>query len=560
MPEDPREPLITITQLDRGRDAYRRRAWETAFAQLSAADVESPLGPEDLERLAISACLVGRDAEGTDLWARAHHEFLGRSDPDGPPAPPSGWGSASWKRGEEARASGWIARGPTPGGPRRARLGERGYLLLPEGFRTLSQGDSEGASAILGRAASIGERFGDRDLVALARHAQGRALIRAGKAAEGVALLDEAMVAVTTGEVSPMVAGDVYCSVISGCQEIFDWRRAQEWTAELARWCATQPDLVLYRGQCLLRRSEILQLRGDWSEALEEARRARGRLSEPPGQAGIGAAFCQLAELHRLRGELAEAEEAYRQASLHGRRTLPGLALLQLARGEAGAALAAIRRALDEVRDLRTRPGLLSAGVEVALAAGDVAAAGTAATELASIAADLAAPYLRALAGQATGAVLLAGGEPRAALAALREAETIWQELEAPHEAARTRLLIARGCRELGDEGGAELDLDAAGAVFRRLGATFDLARVERLRRAVSPQPAGGLTAREMQVLRLIAEGKTNRGIATQLRISEKTVARHVSNIFVKLGLSSRSAATAYAYEHSLTQTAPRNG
>ena len=169
-----------------------------------------------------------------------------------------------------------------------------------------------------------------------ARHGQGRALIRLGRAAEGLRLLDEAMIAVTAGEVSPIVAGDVYCSVISGCQEVFDWRRAGEWTAVLARWCEAQPDLVTYRGQCLLRRSEVLQLRGDWAAALEEARHACDRLADPPGQPGRAAAWYQVGEVHRLRGDTGEADTAYREAALLGRRPQPGLALSAAGAGRRG--------------------------------------------------------------------------------------------------------------------------------------------------------------------------------------------------------------------------------
>jgi DNA-binding CsgD family transcriptional regulator len=529
------------------------RGWEDLYAQLSIADRETPLGPEDLERLATAAHLLGKDAESAGFRARARHEFLVAHHPE------RAVRCALWlalellDQGDQAQANGWIARA------RRLLEGgrecvEQGYLLLPEALLSIDRGDNEAASLTFGRAAAIGERFGDPDLVALARHGQGRALIRRGRTAEGVQLLDEAMVAVTAGEVSPTVAGEVYCGVISGCQEIFDWRRAQEWTAALARWCATQPDLVAYRGQCLLRRAEVMQLRGFWPEALDEARRACERLAQPPGQTGYGAAFYQLAELHRLRGEHADAEDAFRQASLRGRRPQPGLALLQLARGETGAALASIRTAVDQSREGRARARLLGAQVEIALAANDIACARAAAGKLASIAAELGAPYLRAVSDQATGAVLLREGDARAALAALRETEAVWQEMEAPYEAARTRALIGLACRELGDRGGAEMELEAACAILRRLGAAPELARIERLRPVSTARGTQGLTARELQVLRLVAAGKTNRAIAAELRISEKTVARHLSNIFVKLGLSSRAAATAYAYDHALVQ------
>ena len=240
---------------------------------------------------------------------------------------------------------------------------------------------------------------------------------------------------------------------------------------------------MLFHGNCLLRRSEVLQLRGDWSGALEEAQRALARFLDPPGQDGIGSAYFQLGELHRLRGELDEADEAYRQASLHGRRTQPGLALLRVAQGEIDTALASIHRALDESPQLRFRPMLLAACVEVAIAAAEIGAARKAAEELVTIAGEIGVPYLRALSGRAIGAVHLAESDARAALGALRKSQKIWQEIGAPYEVARTRVLIGNACRELGDACEADLDLAAAAAVFERLGAAPDLLQVERLRR-----------------------------------------------------------------------------
>ena len=538
--------------LDRGRQAFGRRAWEEAFTHLSAADRESTLDGEDLERLATSAYLLGRDAECADLWARAHHAHLGHGSRERAVRCAYWLAVGLLERGESAQGGGWIARGRRLLGEGGLDCVEQGYLLLPAAIQSIDEGDNAGAGATFARAAEIGERFGDADLVALARHGQGRALIRLGKPAEGVALLDEAMVAVTAGEVSPIVAGDVYCGVISGCQELFDWRRAQEWTTALARWCDAQPDLVAYRGQCLVRRAEILQLRGAWQDALGEARRASERLSQPAGQPGIGTAFYQEGELHRLRGDFAAAEDAYRRAGELSRRPQPGLAQLRLAQGQVAAAAAAVRRLLDETQDRRIRSRILAAAVEIELAVRDVGAARTAAGELSAIAGELGAPFLTAASDQATGAVLLAEGDIRAALAALGRAASSWQDLEVPYEAARARVLIGLACRALGDEGAAAMELDAARAVFQRLGAAPDAARVEQLSRAGPASVADGLTAREVQVLRHVAAGRSNRAIADELHISEKTVARHLSNIFVKLGLSSRAAATAYAYRHDL--------
>ena len=477
---------------ERGRTAYRRRAWGEAYAQLSAADRETPLEPEDLERLAVTCTMLGRDAESAGYLARAYHGFVRSS------APERAARAAFWlvldlmERGEAAQASGWIGRVRRLFGDIRHDCAEQGFVLLPDGLRALAEGDHATALAILDRVAAIGERFGDADLVAFTRLAQGRTLLREGRVEEGVALLDEAMVAVTTDEVTPIVAGGVYCSVVSGCQEVFDWRRAQEWTAAMSRWAAPQPDLVLFRGQCLLRRSEVLQLRGDWAGALEEARRALARLLDPPGQLALGSAYYQLAELHRLRGELQEAEEAYRLANQHGKRIQPGLALLRMARGDPAAALASLRRALDETTERRFRPMLLAACVDAGVAADDLPVARSTAAELATIAAEVGVPYLRALSARAAGAVRLAEGDARRALGELREAEAIWQALEAPYEAARTRVLIGRACGELGDGSEAEMSLAGAAAVFERLGAAPDLTQVEHWRSAEArgPSPA----------------------------------------------------------------------
>ena len=534
------------------RDAYRRRAWADAYARLSAADSHTPLPPADRERLAVAAYLLGRDAESTEIWARAHQDFLLAGATERAVRCAFWLAVALLEKGGLAQASGWLARARRLLDDAPRDCVEHGYLLLPEALQAINAGDAERASETFARAGECGERFGDQDLVALARHGQGRALIRLGRAAEGVRLLDEAMIAVTAGEVSPIVAGDVYCSVISGCQEVFDWRRASEWTEVLARWCAAQPDLVIYRGQCLLRRSEVLQLRGDWAAALDEARHACERLAEPSGQPGRAAAWYQVGEVHRVRGEIEAADAAYREAARLGRRPQPGHALLCLAQGDMAAAVGAITLAVEETTVPRARARLLPVQVEIALAAEDVATARAAADELAALAARLDAPYLRAVTGLAQGAVLLAEGDPRAGLAALREAAAIWREIDAPYEEARTRTLLAAASRALGDQGGAELELEGARAGFERLGARPELARLERQSGPAGSRRSPGLSAREVEVLRLVAAGRTNRAIATGLRISEKTVARHVSNIFVKLGLPSRTAATAWAYEHAL--------
>ena len=531
--------------LIRGREAVRRRAWADAYQLLVAEDGERRLGLDDLELLVMTTHMVGRDDEGISLLTRGHQEAR-RAGDAARAARHAFWLALMFlDRGEGAQAGGWVARGQRllEGQP---DCVEHGYLLVPVGIRALAAGDFDDAHDTYATVAEIADRFMDPDLATLARLGRGEALLGRAETREGLALLDEAMVAVTAGDVSPGVAGIVYCSVIESCQRLFDLRRAQEWTAALSRWVESQPQLVAYRGRCLLHRAELMTLHGSWQGAVDEVRRARERLAGPPPDPAVGAAHYQEAELHRLRGDYAAAEDGYRQASRLGRRPEPGLGLLRLGQGRTPAATAAIDRAVDDAHDPGSRPALLDARVEIALAAGDGEPARLAADELASIARTSEAPILDAMAARAEGAVLLASGGARAALGPLRRSWDAYQELDAPYEAARVRVLIGQACVAMGDEDAARLEFEAAREVFERLGARPALRRLGAL------IGKGLLTAREAQVLRLLAAGRTNRAIASELVISEKTVARHVSNIFTKLGVGSRSAATAYAYEHDL--------
>ena len=549
--------MATQDALSQGRASYQQEAWRDAHAFWTAADREVPLEPEDLDGLAACAYMLGNDSECADLWSRAHHAFLHRGDAEHAARCAFRIGFELLSKGMGAHGSGWLARARRVLDDAGVDSVVRGYLLIPEGIRAARANDGARALELFSEALAMGKRFGDTDLVAIGRMGQGRSLIKMGRVAEGVALLDEVMVAVTAGELSPLVVGDVYCSVIDACTEIFDLRRAQEWTDALARWCDRQPELVPYRASCLIRRAEILQVHGSWTDAMDAAARARERLVTPPPKPAAGAALYQCGELHRLRGELEKAEEAYRQANELGRKPQPGLALLRLAQGDVDAAVASIRRAVDETTDVALRSRVLVASVEILLAANDQASARGATNELRDIAVSMDALFLRAAAAHANAAVLLAEGDNEGALSALCEARDLWRDLEAPYEDARSGLLVAMASRKVGDADTADLELTSARRTFERLGAATDVARVDELRKALpakgmSPKGAGQLTGRELEVLRLVATGKTNRAIADALRLSEKTVARHVSNILTKLDLPSRSAATAYAYSRNL--------
>src|SRR6266536_3253673 len=290
-------PMTAFDAVERGRAAFARRAWLDAYDQLSAAGREAPLGLEDLERSAVAAFLVGRDGDSFDAWGRAHQACLHVGDAARAARCAFWLAFGLLNRGEATRGGGWLARARRLLDEARRDCVEKGYLLVPAGIQSFAAGDLAAAHAHFTEAAAMGDRFRDPDLVTLARTGQGRVLIRLGKTVEGMALLDEVMVAVTADEVSPIVVGAVYCSVIDACQEMFDLRRAREWTAALSHWCASQPDLVPYRGECMIYRAEIMQVQGAWSDTAEEARRACEWLAQLPGP-GVGPAFYQQAELY----------------------------------------------------------------------------------------------------------------------------------------------------------------------------------------------------------------------------------------------------------------------
>lgn len=546
--------MEAVDQLGRGREAFGRRAWLDAHAALARADRATPLGAEDLERLATSAYMLGRDEDYLSGLERAHRAHLGDGEALRAVRCAFWLAVTLMLRGETGAAGGWLARAQRLVEREGRDCVERGYLLLPVMFGHEAAGDDDAAIAVAAEAATIGERFGDADLFALAAQSQGTFLVMQGRVAEGLGLLDEAMVAVTAGELSPIVSGLVYCGVILGCQAAYEPRRAQEWTAALTQWCAQQPDMVAFTGRCLTHRAEIMCLHGAWRDALREARRAGERCAQGNNRLARGEAVYLQGEIHRLRGELAAAEDAYRDASRSGREPQPGLALLRLAQGDVDAALAAIRRVAGETAEPARRARLLPAHVEIALAAGDVEEAVRACDELERIAGGHESGMLGALAAHARGAIDLAGGEAGAALVSLRRAAQVWQQLEAPYEAARARALVAVACRALGDDDAAAFELEAARGVFAGLGAAPDLARVETPARPAARGATHALSPRELEVLRLVAAGKRNREIAAELVLSEHTVARHVQNIFAKLRVSSRTAASAFAFAHDLVR------
>ena len=534
--------------LDRARASFDRREWGAAFEALTRLDAEAPLDRDDLERLAWAAALRGRDEAFVGALERVHNACV--------EAEPKRAARAAFWLGIHLggpSAAGWLARASRLVEGEEGPCAETGYLLLTNVVRHLGASDDAAAQRAANEAAGIGERCGDADLVAWARNLEGRALLRLGRVDSGLALIDEVMLAVSSGRVSPLVSGIVYCNILITCREVHALDRARAWTAAFEHFCSKQPELVTFTGSCLLHRVEIMQVGGAWQEAAREVRQiCNRRVSGDPEV--YGDAWYQQAELHRLRGDLVEAEKAYRLASDNGRDPQPGLALLRLLQGQPEVALSAVRRVVSTTTVKWQRARLLPALVEVALASRALDEARAASRELQDIARDYGTEILGALAAHARGAVALADGKPRDAVEPLRHAFGVWHKAGAPYLAARIRVLLGRAFRELGDQDGAELERAAARKVFETLGAAPDLAALGEPgpQTSTSAAPPHGLSKRELEVLRLLATGKTNKEIARELFLSERTVDRHVSNIFTKIGVASRAAATAFAYSRKL--------
>ncbi|MGO4247440.1 response regulator transcription factor [Paenarthrobacter sp. RAF54_2] len=556
---------MPVTALDLGRSAFSEHRWSDALDCLARADTEGGLPPEDIEVAASVAMLLGKDSEGVAYLTRAHDEYVTVGDMAAAAR------CATWlvlflmDIGEPARSSGWMSRAKHLVEELDEPTEAEGYLLIPSALGALYGGNPEASNELFGRALAVGQRFHDKDLMALGRLGLGTASITLGFPDKGLEILDEVMVSVTAGEVSPIPSGIIYCSVIGSCRLAFDVQRAHEWTAALERWCGDRPDMVMFSGQCQSHRAELFILHGAWDDAIAAVHIAQDRSRRGDPEAAWGAWYLQ-GEILRLKGQFDEASAAYAKAAETGFEALPGLALVLAGQQKVSQAQAMLRRATAG-SDPANRRRLLPAVVDVELAAGDLKAARAAADELAAPVLETGRPLERALAAQAEAQVLLAEGKAGDALVASRKAWRLWYSLEAPYGAATCRVLTGRACSELGDPDSAAMEFEAATAEFAELEATPALAEVLGLSAGRDSAGAGAeggggkrstpatheLTNRELEVLRLVADGKANKSIARELYLSEKTVARHVSNILSKLSLPSRVAATRYAFEHHLT-------
>jgi DNA-binding CsgD family transcriptional regulator len=531
-----------VDAVGRAHAAFAARDWATAYAEFRACE---QLDADDYDVLGETAHWLGLPEDAIAAYTEAYQRHAG--DGGERKAALSAFMLAIHLRlrGERAQADGWLARAQrllanADEGP------EHGYPLYLEIARLMGE-DLTAATGEARRMQDLGRRYGDDTLVALGVFFEGRALVKQTRVKEGLALLDEAMLAALSDDLKPMWTGAIYCGLLDACHELADVRRAQQWTEATRRWCSPLPVASLYPGICRVHWAEILDLHGAWEQAEAEALEAC-RDMEPIDVFAAADGYYAVAEIRRRRGDIAGAEAAYLRAHELGRDPQPGLSLLRLAQGRVDAAASGIGAALAAFSGSRLeRAPLLAASVEIALAAGDVERADASASEVCAIADEFDSVGLRAVGHRCRGAVALARGDAAAALPRLRAAFAQWQELDMPHEAARTRVLLADAYRALHDDDAAARECDAARSCFAALGALPDL-------RALDDDciPPGGLTARELEVLKLIATGRTNRDIADALYISEKTVARHLANMYVKLDVSSRAGATAYAYEQGI--------
>jgi DNA-binding NarL/FixJ family response regulator len=532
--------------LERARAAYADRQWSQAREAYLAARAAAPLSAEDMAALSDAAWWEGAIDESLSACEEAYRLFLHGDDPRPRPAAMLAIeiGFSWYLRGEEAMGSGWISRA------RRlleaeSDCAEHGYLQSLAIDDALGAGDFIGAIEAARAVAAVGARHGDEALSSYALVGEGVALIKQGRVRDGLAVLDEAMLAVVAGRVRPTWAGNIYCQLMSVCAELADLRRAQQWTDATARWCEGFSNAVMFVGVCRVHRAQLLQVHGDWASAEEEiAQVCRDLAAMNVG--AVGLALYELGEVRRMRGDLPGAATAYAQAHEHGKEPQPGLALVWVAEGKPSAALQALAACEARTNDPLAKTRLWEALVQAAVAAGDLAAARAAAGALDETAATYASPGLLAAAAQSRGLLCLAAGDAAAAVEALRSACRQWQDLEAPYRVAQTRLALAEALEHSGDEHGAALERDAAATALARLG-------------AVPPMPAGrpvvlpdGITRREAEVLALVARGLTNREVADALVLSERTVARHLANLYTKIGVTTRTAATTYAHRHGL--------
>ena len=541
--------MSVLDDLHQARETYERREWVAAYRALSDLD-DAHLQADDFAALAITAFLLGHRNDCIQALQRAYQAELEEDDTLGAVRAAYWLAITLWQGGEVAIGNGWLARGQRLLEHIEEDVVERGYLLERATFGHIAKGEFAEAAAAAPRVTEYGRRFGDPDLTAMGLHIEGRLTIFSGHVADGLRLLDEAMVWVLAGEVSPILSGVIYCSCVEACQQISDFGRMGEWTHALTIWCDSQPGLVAFTGQCAVHRGQLMRLHGAFHDAISELEHAAARYAAAGGNPAVGQAHYERGEALRITGENDAAEAAYTEAATYGHPAQPGRALLWLARGRSHAASAAIHRVVAEVQDPVHRSQLLPTAVDVLLTVGELEEAASLADQLGGFGSAFGCSALQAAGEYARASVALARADAEDALAAARGAADAWARLSAPYEVARCRVLMGRALRLIGDAESAVAELAEARRALARLGAAPAEHEVAVL--LGDARAPGGLSPRELEVLRLVAAGKSNPEIAAALVLSGKTVSRHLSNIFTKLDVGSRTAAAAFAFEHHL--------
>lgn len=525
--------------------------WMARFQELSGR--RDALAPDELDELGLAAWLIGREQDCEQAWIDAQQAHLTLGDADAAMRCVFWLGFTLFEGGNPVKGGAWMSRlFELHAGHPSARADA--IVAACELFRAYSEGRLEDSLTRGETAVALARETGEAELEVLTTMGLGRALVHSGRLAEGFARMDAVMLAITTGVASDRVAGPAFCAVIASCLDRWDVERAQVWIRDLNDWCDAQQGLSPFRGDCSVNRAAVMRLGGEWEEAeamlTELCEHARRRET-------LENAFYWLGDLRRLTGRADEADAAYHHAAELGREVQPGLGLLRRDTGHPGAARAGVSRALESSPPPGTRAELLAAQVDLETDGADLDVAQRASAGLRKLGDALDTPYLRALADRATAQVMIASDAADQALPLLRASWSTWRQLDAGYDAAITRIHLGRASRALGDEDAAQLEFDAARTALTALGAVPDLARLERIAgQADAVRDDGGLSRRELEVLRLIARGESNRQIAADLFLSERTVARHVSNILTKLGLPNRTAATNFAFEHGLVATA----
>ncbi len=524
------------------REAYERRDWRAVVDRLGGD--RSTLDTDDLVLLSDAAWWLGDSPTAMEISEAIYQRFSTAGDEAAAADRALRLAEAWFTRGDLQIGEAWVARARRllSGLPRSAL---HGYLLYADAAGDLDlTGDPTPAAEAASELRRLEEEFQDPTLGCFALALGGMASVRAGDTTTGFAQLDEAMLPVLAGHVDPLWSGDIYCTVIHLCDDLADLSRMRSWTSALAHWAIPLSETFMYAGVTRIHELQLIAAEGDWDTVERELGDQSANLVGAHGWLA-GEGYYTLGEVRRLRGDVAGAEQAFGRARELMHDAQPGSALVLRDTGDSTGALAQLREALaDQNRLVRAR--MLLPAVELALGEGDASYAETLTCELEETASWYGTPGLVARAEQARAAVLLHAGDAAAAVPPLERAARIHREQRHRHASAMVHEQLAAATRALGDSERARAEEATAIAIYKRLGARPDL---ERLSRRDLP---GGLTEREAEVLRRVAAGASNREVAEALTISEKTVGRHLANIFTKIGVSSRTAAAAWAHEHRL--------